>query len=704
MNRVHDDLLSILDAVLIESPSRYLLHGQAREVSESRPSGIHRESEPNRLVVSLAVDLYDRFYIRPPRHVQRAFDPVARRDLIGALSAANTGRGSWEPGWTVRRIQDDGQVVVSKGDVEFCGAPKGVRKSGDRIRPDEHCQVWVAKELRELVPGFYLAIGDGPTHSDDDAGTDRALGRYYWHLTALAAVPFMAMATSLLNDAQVAFRAKVLSDPGAFHRADAGVLYIRPRDYARVEPIIAGLHAAVVTSLRPEVPLFTKRLADGLGFAEDPISSMSFGQHRCKVAARALWQSFEKARVDRDSRISALAAAFFELNLDPLLPYLGPGSRDESVPQPLHVHAPSATGRDEIAAIAGGNSVRAPSLLLRAAVIEIGRTLCRTAFWDRGGRLCNWVSRSSDEITERGGPITPTAKALGPDLYCGSAGIALFLAQLYELGGDDDCRRTALGAIERCVQQYGRFPPKPPLSPLSFFSGTLGAAWVAHRVAALTGETGLDAHIKSLLDQVALAVDSPHLLDVIGGNAGAIPVLLAMGRAPGLERCRELAITLGEELCREGAGGSPTRPRDADAMSATATAEPFSSGFAHGAAGIGLALFELHAATGRLDFRDAARRWFECEDDLFDAREGNWVNTRNDSVHARFDLAWCNGAPESDCPGCEPPCSTPIAATTTSPWPGSLSRPRWERSSKTSRRRCRMRHRAMVWPDCWKSS
>src|SRR5262245_55857332 len=98
----------------------------------------------------------------------------------------------------------------------------------------------------------------------------------------------MAAATSLLNASRVPFRIKVLRDPAAYRRADAGVLFLRRHDRARIDPLIARITAAVAEGLRPEVPLFTKRLADGLGFAEDPAGSLSFGQHRCRLVAEAL--------------------------------------------------------------------------------------------------------------------------------------------------------------------------------------------------------------------------------------------------------------------------------------------------------------------------------------------------------------------------------------------------------------------------------
>ncbi len=135
------------------------------------------------------------------------------------------------------------------------------------------------------------------------------------------------------------------------------------------------------------------------------------------------------------------------------------------------------------------------------------------------------------------------------------------------------------------------------------------------------------------------------MLDVIGGNAGAIPELLAMGRDPGLEHCRALAILLGEELC----GVDPSR----SGVSGQGWARPSGleldhftpSGLSHGASGFGLALLELYATTGRAEFRDAARRSFEYEDTLFEPARRNWADLRRPSGRNNFDRFWCNGAP-----------------------------------------------------------
>ena len=94
------------------------------------------------------------------------------------------------------------------------------------------------------------------------------------------------------------------------------------------------------------------------------------------------------------------------------------------------------------------------------------------------------------------------------------------------LTGDPEFRRTALAATARSLGQIDRFPEAAGI-PVSYFSGLVGAVFAVDRVAALTGETALDEQVDRLLVRVAVGVTSPHVLDVIGGNAGAIPALLA---------------------------------------------------------------------------------------------------------------------------------------------------------------------------------
>ncbi len=79
---------------------------------------------------------------------------------------------------------------------------------------------------------------------------------------------------------------------------------------------------------------------------------------------------------------------------------------------------------------------------------------------------------------------------------------------------------------------------------------------------------------------------------------------------------------------------------------------PNLTGYSHGAAGIGMALFELWKASGDQRFHDVATRAFDFERSWFNPDEGNWPDLRTvDDLKQRPDgpfpyaTYWCHGAP-----------------------------------------------------------
>jgi hypothetical protein len=176
------------------------------------------------------------------------------------------------------------------------------------------------------MSGYYVAIGNGESEHRRDE-TERLI-RFYWHLMTSGAAPFIAAVSDRLNKLGIPFRAKVLNDPNSYQRADAGVLYIDRHFYYATREAIGQIHRAVSPHLRAEIPLFTRSLARGLGLAEDPGNGLSFGQHRCRLIADALWQSFTQLDPDRDARAATLARVFQQAGLNPSKPYLEPRAAD----------------------------------------------------------------------------------------------------------------------------------------------------------------------------------------------------------------------------------------------------------------------------------------------------------------------------------------------------------------------------------------
>src|SRR5579885_2025826 len=88
------------------------------------------------------------------------------------------------------------------------------------------------------------------------------------------------------------------------------------------------------------------------------------------------------------------------------------------------------------------------SAFLETAV-SIALRLCRDAIW--AGDRCNWVGPAME-----GSGWTIVHKSLGPDLYSGTSGIALFLAEIATRTDERLVRKTARGAAARASSRVDR--------------------------------------------------------------------------------------------------------------------------------------------------------------------------------------------------------------------------------------------------------
>jgi type III HopA1-like effector protein len=321
MRRSASELREIVDAVQIRSARSFSVVGEIIEIAS-------KENDGDAVGSLLATVLYQRMYCRPEsgRAVQSA-NTRAMRVFVDDLSEANHGRGAWEPGWVVKAIEQGGTLVVHRAqdDLTLWASAEQYR-SGDRnIAVGSIGRLRIGKELREMLPGYYVILGDAD--QGDDIGSSAAVARFYWHLTASAAPAWIDELTRRFNAADIAFHAKVLSDPAAYLRADAGVLYVARQDLARAMDLLPALHRSVSSLLRHTTPMFTKRLARGLAAADDPGDGGSFGQHRCRLIAEGLMRAFAEGSTASGDVAAAIAARFEEGGLNIDRPWLNPGSR-----------------------------------------------------------------------------------------------------------------------------------------------------------------------------------------------------------------------------------------------------------------------------------------------------------------------------------------------------------------------------------------
>jgi lantibiotic modifying enzyme len=281
-----------------------------------------------------------------------------------------------------------------------------------------------------------------------------------------------------------------------------------------------------------------------------------------------------------------------------------------------------------------------------AAFLEVGAALARelsdSAIWHEG--RCNWVGRVSAEQPPPAGEDDATHAALGPDLYAGTSGVALSLAQAAVTLDDPSLRTAALGAIGHALHHARR---THEAVGDGLHTGLVGVAYAAARVARL-----LDAEAALLgAGEVLRAWRRNRLVapasDVVGGCAGAIVGLLALTDLVDEGWLLEAAVGLGEVLVTRAditpAGWSWPAPRQRRMQHLC--------GYAHGAAGIGHALLELFAVTGDARFLQAGAGAFHYVRSWRDPRTGTWPELRSVARRAGREApvppaqSWCHGAP-----------------------------------------------------------
>jgi type 2 lantibiotic biosynthesis protein LanM len=282
---------------------------------------------------------------------------------------------------------------------------------------------------------------------------------------------------------------------------------------------------------------------------------------------------------------------------------------------------PAAVTREAILAQAMAIADRLDMMALRDAgeISWLGITLVRDQYWS----------------------LTP----LGPDLYDGLPGVALFLAYLGELTHVERYRllaQTICATLQRSLAQE-----PATLTTIGGYSGWGGVIYVLTHLAVLWGEPALLVEAEQMVERIAALIDRDDRLDVIAGSAGCIGSLLALYQWRPAERTLAVAVQCGDRLL-----ATAQTMATGIGWKAAMWPQPL-TGFSHGAAGMAWALLRLATVTGIGRFATAARAAMAYERHLFVATQGNWPDLREPGVclptataaGQTCMTAWCHGAP-----------------------------------------------------------
>ncbi|MFN9931421.1 MAG: lanthionine synthetase LanC family protein [Cyanobacteriota bacterium] len=574
----------------------------------SAVSGFPGEHAQANLFNALVSWIYSKFYCNPEAAL--LFNPPDT-DLTDSFLKACGGH-DYETGYWEELDRNDSHILVASGDALYLA------------RPDELSACWESPRFYRMYrkshsveeqAGYFHAFGlEVPDRYDMLAGV-----RMYLALTPSEAPEVCRELISRLNSMLVAFTLKAPRQSCMYGRCDAGVLYL-PRSQARCG-VVTTLEVARQFKLSLGSPRFTKELADGISIADCPPGGESFGMHRSRLLAHSIL--YHEAGDKNRLKASDVAAAVFIANgVSPLHPWLAPGNTDiELDSSKSWIFSASAHQHD----------------IRLCAADRIGRKLVRDAVLS--DNIACWIGWG---IGSSGiGPKTAITTT-GPDLYSGTAGIAIFLARLAEATGESVYAKMSLCAIRHSVTRIS------DIHEPNGYAGLLGVAFAARQVANVLSNdeaSSLSAiSFREWVNRCELA-DHSSPEDILHGVAGSICLLLHLQQADGLDR----AVSLGSSMLGRAinCGSSITWKRDMNISTAPL------HGFAHGNSGIAYALSSLAEQTGSEEFKLAAHKALAYETNSFSYETGDVPDFRINKYSKHHDvseemadsmIAWCNGS------------------------------------------------------------
>jgi type 2 lantibiotic biosynthesis protein LanM len=300
----------------------------------------------------------------------------------------------------------------------------------------------------------------------------------------------------------------------------------------------------------------------------------------------------------------------------------------------------------------------APQQAFLEAARLVGDRLEQLAF--RTDTEASWIGMTL--LAEQHWSLVP----LGVDLYGGLPGVALFLARLGSVTGENKYDELARQAITSVLRQLDAQQPWPLVGA---FAGWGGVIYTLTHVGLLLRDPVLIERAERLVPHLQSAIAGDTHFDLVSGSAGAIMGLSALHAVTGSAPALAAICVAAERLV------AAARPLEVGVGWRTSlNAEAPLVGCSHGAAGIALALLTAWSWTADARFEQTARAAMAYERSTFSEDAGNWpdfrvpvstslsgstsapasvrgsagstsTNTKSRALQQTFLTTWCHGAP-----------------------------------------------------------
>jgi type 2 lantibiotic biosynthesis protein LanM len=240
---------------------------------------------------------------------------------------------------------------------------------------------------------------------------------------------------------------------------------------------------------------------------------------------------------------------------------------------------------------------------------------------------------------------------IGPDLYGGTLGVALFLAYADEIMAHEPSREVARAVVAQVVRRIEASMESLagdadlPVGALGAFGTFGGAAYVLAHIGALWNDRAMIETADRIVVALAPHVARDRHLDVINGVAGFAMAAAALHHVFPAGGAVSAVRAAAESLAR----AAVMTPNGAAWTTSLASTNPL-TGISHGASGMALALGTAGTLLRSRELVDLAADAMRYERHTFDASRANWPDYRvldaaNVPTLPSFMWAWCHGAP-----------------------------------------------------------
>ena len=316
------EIRAALESVVIRSPGELTINGESCRVPD--PVALFQMSAAafaaSPMLALLQTQIYARLYSRTTGTA------MSGEDLTPILSAANRGTDRWEDGWVVTGGMAGGMLTVTRDDITTTLLPSQyVVPPGSTVPVGTSLTALMAREAPQWQEGFYYVLSQMPI----DVRHESRMTRVYFHITEEGAPALVSAVSELLNAFALPFRFKVLNRRGLFNRADSAVIFAPKRWFPAIAALLPRIAERTKQYLGDATPLMARRLGPGIAVAEDPATAGdSFGTHRARLLALAVWNCYTRGTQMTAARMEALEELFRTNGLRVDRPYLNAGSAD----------------------------------------------------------------------------------------------------------------------------------------------------------------------------------------------------------------------------------------------------------------------------------------------------------------------------------------------------------------------------------------